>query len=194
MSRISICLLSVMLLAGGCSAYIGDYDYVPRPAIAQVPTTEPQAPPAATAWATVEGVRRADRDAGIPFSVEVHFQLQNTAPEMMTFDPRTLVLSDGSMINFLPPAGVPVQPMSISPGQSITLVVYFPFLPGSDLDNMKMSPLTLAGPRRSAARSSRNPAISRGSSRTTTATAHTGARSPIRPSSSPGLLCTCTVR
>jgi hypothetical protein len=143
MSRISMLLLGLMVLAGGCSAYIGDYEYVPRPAIAQVPTTEPQAPPAATAWATVEGVRRADRDAGIPFSVEVHFQLQNTAPEVMNFDPRTLVLSDGSMINFLPPAGVPVQVMSIAPGQSVTLVVYFPFLPGSDLDNMKMSPLTL---------------------------------------------------
>jgi hypothetical protein len=141
MNRFSLMLLGLMLIAGGCSDYVGDYEYVPRPAIAQVPTTQPQSLPAVTEWATVEGVRRADRDAGIPLSVEVHLQLQNAAPEMLTFDPRSMVLTDGALMNFAPAVGVPVGPMTVPPGASVTLVAYFPFLGGASPDSTKMSPL-----------------------------------------------------
>jgi hypothetical protein len=143
MLRPGLALVCLLGLLAGCSDYEGDFEYVPRTAIAEVPTPGPQGPPAATAYATVDGVRLADRSLGIPYSVEIRFQIQNGAPEQMTMDPRSLVLSDGTMLNFPPPVGIPQQPAILAPGQTASMVAYFPFLPGRSSDNTQMSPLRL---------------------------------------------------
>src|SRR5580658_9385902 len=123
MIRPSIVVLGALMFLAGCSDYYGDFDYVPKPAIASITTTQPQ-DTVATTWTSVEGVHNPDKSRGIPLSVEVHMQMENSAPDPLTFDPRSAVLTDGSLFNFAPCVGPPLRPITVPPGESATFVMF----------------------------------------------------------------------
>jgi hypothetical protein len=134
--------LSLSLLITGCSQYVDDYEYVPRPAIAQVSSSNGQDPPV-TVQISLVGIRRADSDLGIPNSVELRMQVQNTDAAPVTFDPATLVLINGDLLTFGQPIVSPPQVMSLAPGQQAIISANFPFPPGKWYDNMDMESLQL---------------------------------------------------
>src|SRR5512133_3592707 len=112
--------LAALLLAylGGCSDYVGPYQYFPRPAMAYLRSTSTTAPsPAVSAVASVIGVRRADHKLGIPTSVEVHLRIDNTGPQPVILDPNTFELTDGTLSSFPPPMVTPSQQLDLAPWQ-----------------------------------------------------------------------------
>jgi hypothetical protein len=131
------------LLLAGCAPYVDDFQFVPRPAVAQIPATQPSQPPPVEAWASVIGVRRADRHAGVPDSVEISLRVENDGAGTVLFDPRTMELSDGIMAQFPEPLIDPPQNWTLEPGQSAQVRVNFPFLPGHDWDNTDLNSLQL---------------------------------------------------
>jgi len=131
------------MLLGGCSTYIDGYHYVPRPAVALVPATQPSQPPPCAAIASIVGVHREDRGAGVPESVEVRMRLENNGPESVVFDPRTMELLDGGLMEFPPPVLRPAQPVALAPTQAVVVGAYFPFPPGRSYKNTDLESLQL---------------------------------------------------
>ena len=131
--------LLVLVSAAGCSPYLDDFRYAPRPAVAEIRSTSPQQAPAVTAMASVIGVRREDRNEGIPESVEVRLRLENNGAETVVFDVQTLNLTGGQLLPFPPPVVRAPSPITLTPMQSMTLTAFFP-LPRSfhegDLDSL----------------------------------------------------------
>jgi hypothetical protein len=137
-----LCLV-LLAFVGGCSEYAQDYRYAPRPAVAEIPATQPQDPPRVSALASVIGIHYEDRGAGIPFSVEARLQLTNDSAQTVVFDPTSLQLTTGSLVTFSPPLMRPPQPFALAPGQSATVEAYFPFPPGQDLNRTDLDSLQL---------------------------------------------------
>lgn len=135
--------LPLAMLMTGCSPYVDNYEYVPRPALAQIPPAPPDQYPPVTVQASLIGIRRADSSQGIPNSVELRMQVQNTAGQPVTFDPTTLVLINGELLTFAPPVLSPPQVMTLAPGQIAMQEAYFPFPPGRWYDNTDMESLQL---------------------------------------------------
>lgn len=184
---------SFCVMMGGCSDYIGNYQYSPRPLVAQVPgpqyppTTQPQgllppgappqtppqqdaqpqygqpqngqpqygqpqgmppqmfqqAPPSLTVLATIIGVHRADKDLGIPDSVEVRLRIDDNGPYPVNFDPQTLELTNGQLSVFGPPIVHPNQMIGLQPQQTAYLSVFFPFPDRHSVDDTDMNTLQL---------------------------------------------------
>jgi hypothetical protein len=145
MARICRMLLGpfVLMFLIGCSPYLDDFQYVPRPAVANIPTTQPTDPPPLSAFASIIGVRVDDPQDQIPPSVEIALQLNNNGPQTATFNPRSFALSDGSLAPFMPPLLRPPTSVTLAPGQSTNYTAYFPFAPGRDSDNTDLSSLQL---------------------------------------------------
>lgn len=141
--RLGLVML-VLACLGGCSKYVGAYQYGPRPAMAYVRSTAATQPsPAASTLASLVGVRRADRKLGIPTSVEVRLRIDDMGPEAVSFDPSSLELTDGSLLNFPPPVVRPNQILNFTPPQSAVVSAYFPFPPGRSYKNTNMEILQL---------------------------------------------------
>lgn len=117
-------------LVMGCSQYLNDVSYVPRPAVADVPPTPPQQIPPVSAMASVIGVRYDDPRNQIPSSVEVRLRLDNNGPGSVVFSPTTMELSNGELQKFSEPIIHPPDPVSLVQGQSAYVTAYFPFPPG----------------------------------------------------------------
>jgi hypothetical protein len=133
----------LFLFAGGCSTYIEGYHFVPRPAVALVPATQPNQPPPTAAIVSVVGVRRGNGSDGVPQSVEVRMRIENNGPEMAVFDPKTMELLDGGLLEFPAPILRPPQPMTLAPGQAVVVGAFFPFPPGrsyatTDLEQLQL--------------------------------------------------------
>ncbi len=135
-------LLSLMLLTG-CSAYVSDFQYVPHPALAEIPPAAPDKSPPVSAFATIIGVRRADAKQGIPESVEVRFRVENNGPHTVMFDPRSLELTTGDLQNFQPPVLRPIEPVTLAPTQLAMFDAFFPFPFGRSYDDTDMRSLQL---------------------------------------------------
>ncbi len=148
-----------LLFFVGCSPYVEDFYYSPRPAVAQIaaaqapPTTQPQppgsaaqqaTPPVVVTFATVVGIFRGDRSQGIPESVQVRFRIENRGPESAIFQPQTLELIDGSLLRFPPPIMQPPQEITLAPTQSANADAYFPFPPGHSWQNTDLATLKLS--------------------------------------------------
>ncbi len=131
------------MLLGGCTTYVEGYHYLPRPAVALVPATQPSQPPPSAAIVSVIGVHREDRSAGIPESVEVRMRLENNGPETVVFDPRTMELLDGGLMEFPPPVVRPPQPVTLGPSQAVVVGAFFPFPPGHSYKNTDLESLQL---------------------------------------------------
>jgi hypothetical protein len=132
-----------LMFLGGCSTYVEGYHYAPRPAVALVPATQPTQPPPSGAIVSIIGVHREDRGAGIPESVEVRMRVENNGPETVVFDPRTMGLLDGGLMELPPPVLRPPQPVTLAPQQSVVVGAYFPFPPGRSYKNTDLEELQL---------------------------------------------------
>jgi hypothetical protein len=138
-------LLSLLLL-GGCSQYVADYEFVPKPALAEIPATPPQQVPPVSASVTVIGIHREDKSAGIPTSVEVQFRLDNNGPHAVTFDPQTMELTNSVALKFPSPLVRPPQTTTLAAAQSVSLDALFPFPAGHSFDNTDLDFLHLHWP------------------------------------------------
>jgi hypothetical protein len=127
----------------GCSSYVGDFQYVPHPALAEIPPNPPDKDPPVSAFASVMGVHRADRDEDIPQAVEVRFRLENNGPHTVTFDPQSLELMTGDLLGFDPPIVHPAHPVTISPSDVVMVDAFFPFPPGHSYHDTDMDSLQL---------------------------------------------------
>lgn len=137
MNRYFSLMLSPLLLAfvGGCSEYVEGYRYAPRPAVAEVPATQASQPPVVSALVSVIGIHHADKDQGIPESVEVRLRLENNGPGRVVFDPSTMELLDGGLMKFPPPVLFPRTPVTLDPLQATTVGAFFPFPVGHTYEN-----------------------------------------------------------
>lgn len=143
MFRQIISTLFLLAFVVGCSPYMDDFRYVPRPALAEIPATPPQTAPPLSVYASVIGVRYDSPDEQLPACVEVRLQLNNNGPQTVTFDPRTMTLSDGSLSAFSPPILQPSGLVTLAPNQATSYGAFFPFPPGRNSDNTDLNSLQL---------------------------------------------------
>ncbi|HTW94264.1 MAG TPA: hypothetical protein VMD30_05705 [Tepidisphaeraceae bacterium] len=134
--------LGILLLALVTGCEQETYYYSPNPAIAQIPPTPPQQSPPLTAMATVVGVVDANQKQGIPESVDVRLRLEDTGTDPISFDPRSMDLIDGSLMEFLPPR-VQQTPVTLQPTEAASVDALFPFPPGYSASNTNMSSMEL---------------------------------------------------
>lgn len=139
---LAVIFTTLLLCAGGCSPFVDGYTFVPRPAVVDVIRKDNQQKPL-TVLATAVGVRRADRREQLPESIEVRLRFENNGPAHTSFDPRTLQLTTGALIQFALPIVRPPNPIELDPGQSAGLTCWFPFPPGryygdTDLDSLRL--------------------------------------------------------
>lgn len=137
-----VCVVSLFSIVG-CSQYDDDYQYAPRPAIADIPATQPQSPPPVSANATIIGVRYADEDNHIPASIEVRLEIDNNGPDAVVFDPMSMELRNSQLVRLGPPIVKPPTPVTLNPSQSALVSAYFPFPAGSSYDTIDMSTFQL---------------------------------------------------
>jgi len=135
--------LPVWLAVAGCSDYLSDYYYLPRPALAEVPATQPNQPPAVSTLASVIGIHKADAKPAIPQSVQIRIRLENTGTGLLHFDPVSLQLTTGDLFEFDHPLLPEALPNVLQPGQPIAFDVFFPFPPGHDANNVRLDSLQL---------------------------------------------------
>jgi hypothetical protein len=141
-----ICLIlgvSMPLLLGGCSAYVEDYHFVPRPALTELPPVPPEQVPPFVAMASIIGIRREDSKEMLPTSIEVRMRLENAGSQSVQIDPRTLDLTNGELLKFPPPIVRPPGPIAINPTQMVVISAFFPFPPGSYYGNVDLNSLEL---------------------------------------------------
>jgi len=130
----------------GCSDYLPDYYYRPRPALVDVPSTRPDQPPAVSALASVIGIHKPDSKMGIPESVQIRIRVENmgTTPGLVRFDPASLQLTTSDLFDFDRPLLYPATfPDVLPPGQPIVFDAFFPFPPGRDAGNVRLDGLQL---------------------------------------------------
>src|SRR5581483_1327518 len=95
---------ALLIVSPGCSPYVGDYQYYPRPALAEIPSTQPQSePPPLSVLTSIVGVRYEDRSDNLPSSVEVRLQVENNSQQPATFESGSLALINGELLTFGPP-------------------------------------------------------------------------------------------
>jgi hypothetical protein len=138
-----IATLFCLMVLNGCSAYVGDFAYVPHPALAEIPPAPPDKSPPVSAFATVIGIHRADRDLDIPLSVEVRFRLENNGTHTIVFDPQSLQLSTGDLVGFDPPIVTPAHMITLAPSDTAVFDAFFPFPPHRSYDNTDLRSLEL---------------------------------------------------
>jgi hypothetical protein len=155
MTRLSGLVLAPILLVflGGCSQYVEDYNFMPHPALAEIgppqaqgqpaPGQTAQQPPPVSVLASIVGVRRADSKQNLPESVEVCLRVENNGPGPITFDPRSLALLDGHLVQFPPPVVRPPQSITLAPMQGAIIGAFFPFAPGHSYQDTDLSSLEL---------------------------------------------------
>lgn len=142
--RWSVLFVPVCLaIVGGCSAYVDNFYYRPRPGIVEIPPPTTREAPPVTGFASVIGVRNEDRSANLPPSIEVRVRIENNSGGPVGFDPRTLELIDGSLVKFPPPIVRPDERITLQPKESLALSAFFPFPPGHTWHNTDLESLQL---------------------------------------------------
>jgi hypothetical protein len=113
-------------LAAGCSTYLPQYAYVPKPAQLEL-TAKADDTPLARTLVSVIGVRRAVPAEGIPVSVEIRVRVENLGTAPVMFDPASLALLSGDLKTFPAPTLLAADPVELAPGASATVDARFPF-------------------------------------------------------------------
>lgn len=135
----------LLLMAPGCASqpYVPGYYFYPQPATVEVyhRGAGPQTP--LTVLASVLGVRRADPEHHIPYSMAVRLRLENNGDALIQFDPHSMELVTGTLRAFGPPLTNPVQPVDLAPGQRPEVTAYFPFPPGTTVSQINLDNLRL---------------------------------------------------
>jgi hypothetical protein len=135
-------IVSLSLLAG-CSDYANSFDYVPHPALVEVEPAPPDKAPPVSALASIIGVHHLDSDRELPESVEVRLRLENNGPHTVTFDPQSLQLSTGDLLEFDPPIVRPSHSVTLAPSDVAIFDGFFPFPPRRSSDSIDMRSLQL---------------------------------------------------
>jgi hypothetical protein len=137
--------LPLLMMMAGCStpAFVSGYYFTPRPALAELPATQPSQPPAVAAFATIIGIRNPDESQHLPLAVEARLRLDNNSDETVTFDARSMDLNSADLMRFDPPAANASGPVVLGPRESAVITVDFPFPPGRSYDTTDMSTLQL---------------------------------------------------
>ena len=138
---------AIFALLSGCSTYVDNYNYRPRPAIAEVPPAPGKHAPPVTGLASVIGVRNEDRKDGLPPCVEIRLRIENNGTDDLTFDPQTMELLDGLLLKFPQPIARPPQVVTLRQNEVAVFSAFFPFPPGhsyhnTDLDSLQLRWLT----------------------------------------------------
>jgi hypothetical protein len=140
----AICLGIVSLLMGcSPSPYVEDYFYVPRPVVKNMPATHPSEPPTVSAFATVVGIRTADKKQSIPESIEVRLRIDNNGSQAIEFNPRSMQLTSGSLFRFPAPILESAGAVTVSSGESALVAASFPFPEGKSYKNLDLQTLIL---------------------------------------------------
>ena len=134
-----------LLILSGCSPYLSDYYYVPRPALVRVPATQPADPPAATLLAAVIGIRRGDSGKNLPEMIEVRLRLE-AGRDPLTLDPRGLDLVSGALLAFPNAQCAPAVPFTLAPNTQGELLALFPLPANTPADSLDLSTLRLRAP------------------------------------------------
>ena len=145
MKRYALLALSPLfvMLMGGCSKYLDGYYYAPRPALVEVPAQDPKAVPPVSSLVSVVGIHVKDHDEHLPLSVEVRMRLENNGPGTLTFDPGSLQLMDGSLLQFRPPILDQRTPITLPPMRAAVVSAFFPFPQGHDNHNTDLEVLQM---------------------------------------------------
>jgi hypothetical protein len=136
-------MFALLFAATGCSVYLDQFKYVPRPGFAEVATSQPSQASPVTAYATVVGVRVDDPQDKIPPSVEIRLRVQNNGPWTVVFDPRSMDLMNGEVLRFAPPLLEGQPAVTLPPLASATVNTYFPFPQGYSPENTDLESLQL---------------------------------------------------
>lgn len=139
-------VLPALLALAGCSDYLADYYYRPRPALVEVPATRPEQPPAVSSLASVIGVHKANANLALPQSVQIRLRLENTGstPGLICLDPASLQLTTGDLVDFARPLLRPeIFTGILQLGQPMVFDAFFPFPPGHDATNTRLDSLQL---------------------------------------------------
>jgi hypothetical protein len=137
--------LPLLCLMMGCSSspYVDGYLFMPRPAMADVPGAQPTVPAQVSAIVSIVGIREADKKLGLPESIEVRLRMDNNGPETVTFDPRSMQLTTGVLVDFPPAIIRSSAPAMLRPGESAFATAYFPFPGGQSYDSFDLQSLQL---------------------------------------------------
>ena len=131
--------LLMLLASAGCSQYVGDFQYVPYPAVRALRVPANAQAPNLYVLASVIGVRRADAERGLPQSLEIHLRLENNGSEPVTFDSAMWHLTNGHLIAFANPITAPPGRIAVPPAAAQTITAYFPIPAGLDIRNGLLS-------------------------------------------------------
>ena len=144
--RLLVLALAAPLLAGCAqSQYVPEYAFYPQPAAVEVanPTGPQNRQVPLTVLANVLGIRNADPNSHIPYSVAIRLRFENNGPSRVVFDPRTLELTNGELRAFPPPQTDPGRVLVSAPGERKELTAYFPFPPGTTARDWDLKRLRL---------------------------------------------------
>ena len=92
---------------------------------------------------SVQGIRDRPQRTNPPVSW-LRMRFENNGSADVTFDPRSLELVTGTLEAF-PFPDAPAGPIDLAPGQAASIMAYFPFPPGRNLDNLSLDSLHCAG-------------------------------------------------
>ncbi|MEE9211563.1 MAG: hypothetical protein V3U29_02815 [Phycisphaeraceae bacterium] len=137
-------LIGSLTVAAGCSAYHSGYYYAPKPADLFVAAAADETPGTAHLLVSVIGVRRADKKAGEPASVEVRMRVVNTGERPVSLEPGSLELVSGDLERFDTPRVEPAAGLSVAPGETGLVTALFDFPEGKrprdvDLDTLSLN-------------------------------------------------------
>jgi hypothetical protein len=135
-------VLALLLLTPGCASTWHPHSFLPAPL--EVPVgIEGEASAQASVLLTVQGIRRADREAGTPTQVELLLQLENLGETAARLDLEQLSLVTSDLVAF---GAARVDPPRVEPlarDERVLFAVSFPLPPGKQLDDLDLRGLHL---------------------------------------------------
>ncbi len=127
--------LTLGVLVGCSSTYVGGYDYQPRPVDLEIGR-------GAHMLLTVNGIRRAEKD-GLGEAVEAVIRIENGQEAMLRVDPGGISLTTANLITLPARRVTPAGPQTIAVGQTLQLTALFELPKGegqakADLDGLSL--------------------------------------------------------
>jgi hypothetical protein len=148
---LSLGALLLLVSLTGCSPYLDDFDYRPRPAVSEIRSSAASQTPALVSLASVIGVHRQDKKLDIPESVEIRLRLENNGPEAVVFDAKTMELTSAHLTPFPPPITRTPGSIALNVMEATTLTAFSPLPPHperGDLDSLTLRWIVQVGNQR----------------------------------------------